>query len=50
MIMIPSNVIDTVGGSATCAADIEKKREREKLRFTASILSRGRNDVSPPSP
>lgn len=35
MIMIPSNVIDTVGGSATCILD---KNERERERdYTSSL-------------
>lgn len=44
MIMIPSNVIDTVGGSATCIVDNrQNERERERLYFIASILSRDRS-------
>lgn len=35
MIMIPSNVVDTVGGSATCIVD---KNERERERdYTSSL-------------
>lgn len=37
MIMIPSNVIDTVGRSATCIVD---KNERERERdYTSSLQS-----------